>query len=216
VLAGTRAHPHRHLPALHPPAPAHRGPATPAPRPRHSNHRGSPPPAHTRAPESGHRATRLARHWQVVVVVAERLFTIPITCHVDRRAHEVTDENTAAGRRTGHYKALCGYRVIAAAMAAPVGRPCPEYTAVLVPSRPLRDRPTPGVTATRGGRGGSCTSAASPGAGTCDTPRGRAGSPAPRLSRPPGSKQRKNNEGLSRRWSRGVARCRVGVVTHEG
>ncbi len=70
------------------------------------------------------------------MVVAERLFTIPITCYVDRRAHEVTDENTAAGRRTGYYEALCGYRVIAAAMAAPVGRPCPECTAVLVASRP--------------------------------------------------------------------------------
>jgi hypothetical protein len=34
--------------------------------------------------------------------------------------------------------------------------------------------------------------------------------------RPPGSKQRKNNEGLSRRQSRDVAGRRVGVVTHEG
>jgi hypothetical protein len=103
-----------------------------------------------------------------VVVVAERLFTIPITCYVDRRAHEVTDENTAAGRRTGYYEALCGYRVIAAAMAAPVGRPCPEYTAVLVASRPLRDRPGTDVTAARGGCGGSRASAAPPGVGTCD------------------------------------------------
>jgi hypothetical protein len=71
-----------------------------------------------------------------VVLVAERLFTIPITCYFDRRAHEVTDENIAAGRRAGHYQALCGYRVIAAAMAAPVGRPCPDCVAVLVASRP--------------------------------------------------------------------------------
>jgi hypothetical protein len=74
------------------------------------------------------------------MLVAERLFTIPITCYIDHRAHEVTDENTATGRRTGHYEALCGYRVIAAAMAAPVGRPCPECTAVLVASR-LPTRP---------------------------------------------------------------------------
>ena len=73
------------------------------------------------------------------MLVAERLFTIPITCYIDRRAHEVTDENTAAGRRTGYYEALRGYRVIAAAMAAPVGRPCPECTAVLVASRPPTD-----------------------------------------------------------------------------
>jgi hypothetical protein len=70
------------------------------------------------------------------VLVAERLFTIPITCYFDHRAHEVTDENITAGRRTGHYQALCGYQVIAAAMAAPVGRPCPVCVAVLVASRP--------------------------------------------------------------------------------
>ncbi|MGB8198944.1 MAG: hypothetical protein WCF33_04485 [Pseudonocardiaceae bacterium] len=68
--------------------------------------------------------------------MAERLFTIPITCYFDRRAHEVTDENIAAGRQSGHYQALCGYRVIAAAMAAPVGRPCPDCVAVLVASLP--------------------------------------------------------------------------------
>ncbi|MBV9161578.1 MAG: hypothetical protein JO281_08515 [Pseudonocardiales bacterium] len=74
--------------------------------------------------------------------MAERLYTIPITCGVDGLAHEVTDENTAAGRHTGHYEALCGYRVVAAAMAAPVGRPCTRCTAVLVaahqPTSPAR------------------------------------------------------------------------------
>jgi hypothetical protein len=74
------------------------------------------------------------------MVVTERLFTIPITCYFDHRAHEVTDENIAAGRHTGHYQALCGYRIVAAAMAAPVGRPCPECIAVLIASRP---RPGP-------------------------------------------------------------------------
>ena len=75
-------------------------------------------------------------HGWGVMLVAERLFTIPITFYFDHRAHEVTDENIAAGRRAGHYQALCGYRVIAAAMAAPVGRPCPECVAVLLASRP--------------------------------------------------------------------------------
>lgn len=78
------------------------------------------------------------------MLVTERLFTIPITCYVDRRAHEVTDENIAAGRRSGHYEALCGYRVIAAAMAAPVGRPCRECVAVVVAAR------SPAVPARRG------------------------------------------------------------------
>ena len=67
--------------------------------------------------------------------MTERLFTIPITCYFDRRAHEVTDENIAAGRRTGHYQALCGYRIIAASMAAPVGRPCPKCVAVVIAAR---------------------------------------------------------------------------------
>ncbi|MGH3922325.1 MAG: hypothetical protein ACRDTT_05560 [Pseudonocardiaceae bacterium] len=74
---------------------------------------------------------------------AERLRTIPITCCVDGQAHDVTDENVAAGR-TGEYLALCGYRVVAAPLVAPVGRPCAKCTAVLVaahqpqPSRPVR------------------------------------------------------------------------------
>jgi hypothetical protein len=40
--------------------------------------------------------------------------------------------------------------------------------------------------------------------------------PAAQPYRPPGSKQRKNNEGLSHRQSRDVAGYRVGVMTHEG
>ncbi|MGH3869887.1 MAG: hypothetical protein ACRDQ4_28060, partial [Pseudonocardiaceae bacterium] len=86
---------------------------------------------------------RLVHDWGVVLV-AERLFTIPITCYFDRRAHEVTDENIVAGRRAGHYEALCGYRVVAAAMAAPVGRSCPECVAVVVAAR------SPAVPARRG------------------------------------------------------------------
>jgi hypothetical protein len=64
--------------------------------------------------------------------VADRRYTIPITCCADGLAHEVTDENVAAGRQVGQYRALCGSRVVAAALAAPVGRPCAQCTAVLV------------------------------------------------------------------------------------
>lgn len=62
--------------------------------------------------------------------VAERLYTIPITCLLDGQAHDVTDESVAAGKRTGEYAALCGYVVSAAPMVAPVGRQCGRCTAV--------------------------------------------------------------------------------------
>jgi hypothetical protein len=65
-----------------------------------------------------------------------RLYTTAITCGVDGLAHEVTDENMAAGRHAGRYQALCGYRVLAAAMAAPIGRPCSRCTAVLEARQP--------------------------------------------------------------------------------
>ncbi|MGH3807797.1 MAG: hypothetical protein ACRDRU_14480 [Pseudonocardiaceae bacterium] len=54
--------------------------------------------------------------------MADRLYTIPGTCCRDGQAHRVTDENAAAGRRTGDYPALCGYVVTAAPMIAPAGR----------------------------------------------------------------------------------------------
>lgn len=60
--------------------------------------------------------------------------TVPITCSLDGQAHEVTDENVAAGR-TGEYLALCGYRVVAAPLVAPVGRPCAKCSAVVVAER---------------------------------------------------------------------------------
>ncbi len=68
--------------------------------------------------------------------MAERLDTIPITCRLDGQAHDVTDDNVATGRSTGEYEALCGYRVVAAPMVAPVGRPCAKCTAVLVSRGP--------------------------------------------------------------------------------
>lgn len=64
-----------------------------------------------------------------------RLYTTAITCSVDGLAHEVIDESMAAGRHAGRYQALCGSRVLAAAMVAPIGRPCTRCTAVLVAAR---------------------------------------------------------------------------------
>ncbi len=68
--------------------------------------------------------------------MAERLYTIPVTCCRDGQAHNVTDESAAAGRETGDYQALCGYVVAPAPMAAPVGRPCPGCTAVVTAHQP--------------------------------------------------------------------------------
>jgi hypothetical protein len=51
-------------------------------------------------------------------------------CSLDGQAHNVTDDSLIAGQRTGHYLALCGHRVSAAALATPLGRPCAECTAV--------------------------------------------------------------------------------------
>jgi hypothetical protein len=70
-----------------------------------------------------------------VIAVAQRRDTIPITCHLDRQAHDVTDDNVATGRPTGAYEALCGHLVVAAPMIAPVGRPCAKCTAVVASHR---------------------------------------------------------------------------------
>lgn len=64
--------------------------------------------------------------------VARKANTIPITCSLDGQAHNVTDDSLVAGQRTGHYRALCGHRMSAAALASPLGRPCAECTAVSV------------------------------------------------------------------------------------
>lgn len=71
-----------------------------------------------------------------MIAVAQRLYTIPVTCCRDGQAHDVTDESVAAGRRTGGYQALCGHIVVPAPMAAPVGRPCERCTTILKAYRP--------------------------------------------------------------------------------
>jgi hypothetical protein len=63
--------------------------------------------------------------------MTERHFTIPVTCCVDGQAHHVTGQSLIAGRPTGQYQALCGYLVWAAALAAPLGRPCADCTALV-------------------------------------------------------------------------------------
>jgi hypothetical protein len=42
----------------------------------------------------------------------------------------VTDDSLIVGQRTGHYPALCGHRLSAAALATPLGRPCAACIAV--------------------------------------------------------------------------------------
>ncbi|MGH3763700.1 MAG: hypothetical protein ACRDS0_00645 [Pseudonocardiaceae bacterium] len=69
--------------------------------------------------------------------MADRLYTIPITCCLDGQAHEVTDENVAVGNHSGEYQALCGHRVSASPMVAPVGQPCRRCTAVSAAAHPV-------------------------------------------------------------------------------
>lgn len=76
-----------------------------------------------------------------MIAVAQRRDTIPITCCLDGQAHDITDDNVAAGH-DGHYQALCGHLVLAAALAAPVGRPCASCNAVVAAHR---EAPTSGT-----------------------------------------------------------------------
>lgn len=73
-----------------------------------------------------------ARHRCLAMAGGPRLYRIPITCCLDGRAHDVTDENVAAGRTAGgRYQALCGHVVLPAALVAPIGRPCALCATVL-------------------------------------------------------------------------------------
>lgn len=72
--------------------------------------------------------------------MAEQLTTIPITCCIDGQAHDVTDRSVAAGQRIGQYQALCGYLVLPAAMATPVGPPCVTCDAIMGMARPTTGR----------------------------------------------------------------------------
>jgi len=80
-------------------------------------------------------------HRALGVSVAERQYTVPITCCIDGQAHDVTDESAAVGHHAGKYQALCGYVVSAAPMIVPVGRPCSRCTAASVTAQPTTGRP---------------------------------------------------------------------------
>ena len=67
---------------------------------------------------------------QVCELVTRKTNTIPITCSLDSQTHNVTDDSLIAGQRTGHYQALCGHRVSAVGLAAPLGRSCAECATV--------------------------------------------------------------------------------------
>jgi hypothetical protein len=67
--------------------------------------------------------------------VTNRIDTFPITCALDGHAHHVTDDSLTAGQHTGQYQALCGYLVFAAALAAPIGRPCARCTTIVASRR---------------------------------------------------------------------------------
>lgn len=67
----------------------------------------------------------------------DRLYTIPITCCLDGQAHDVTDENVATGHHRGEYQALCGHRVSASPLAAPVGKPCRRCSEASAAAQPI-------------------------------------------------------------------------------
>jgi len=71
----------------------------------------------------------------VHAAISSAIRAIPITCRVNGQAHDVTDESAAVGREAGGYEALCGYVVVPAPMITPVGRSCPDCTAVLAPQQ---------------------------------------------------------------------------------
>ncbi|MGH3866323.1 MAG: hypothetical protein ACRDQ4_09360 [Pseudonocardiaceae bacterium] len=88
---------------------------------------------------SAHQTARVACRWQVVVVVADRLVTVSITCWVHGVAHEVTEEEVATSSRFDdrRYRAICGYRFVwrPAVLVTLTGQPCPQCAAVLAAAR---------------------------------------------------------------------------------
>ncbi|MGH3695939.1 MAG: hypothetical protein ACRDRX_18430 [Pseudonocardiaceae bacterium] len=60
--------------------------------------------------------------------------TIPVTAQLveQQLEHRVTDAAVAASRQSDRYQAVCGQLFIAASLAAPPGRPCPDCMAVLM------------------------------------------------------------------------------------
>lgn len=76
-----------------------------------------------------------------VIAVAERVYTTPLTSSADGLAHEITDEEFAAGRVLGEYVALCGARFCPNAGSEPPGRACPACVRQLLAARGLVAKP---------------------------------------------------------------------------
>ena len=54
--------------------------------------------------------------------------TVPVTCSVDARTHEVREIDIVPAARQGRYPTLCGETITAASMAEPDVRRCPRCT----------------------------------------------------------------------------------------
>lgn len=79
--------------------------------------------------------------------------TFPVTAQLveQQLEHRVTEAAAAASRHSDRYQAVCGQLFIAASLAAPPGRPCPDciaalasksrVTASMEPHRTRRRRP---------------------------------------------------------------------------
>lgn len=59
--------------------------------------------------------------------------TFPVTAQLveQQLEHRVTEAAAAASRQSDRYQAVCGQLFIAASLAAPPGRPCPDCVAAL-------------------------------------------------------------------------------------
>ena len=66
------------------------------------------------------------------MTVPAALRTTPVTSGADGRCHRVADDAYTAGlvARSGRYTALCGHRVVAAALVCPPGPDCQGCAAV--------------------------------------------------------------------------------------
>jgi hypothetical protein len=65
--------------------------------------------------------------------------TVSVACVSDKRIHEVRELDIAPAARQGRYPALCGQMIVAASMAEPGNRRCPECAGLRddeVPRRP--------------------------------------------------------------------------------
>ncbi|MGH3822776.1 MAG: hypothetical protein ACRDRA_08075 [Pseudonocardiaceae bacterium] len=58
-----------------------------------------------------------------------RVAVLQVTSVRDGLEHQVSEHTMMIGN-SGHYVALCGHRVLAAALACPPGRPCPNCVAI--------------------------------------------------------------------------------------